>query len=398
MRMYHPQRDVFTWDNEEMQTLERILQHCQSAHVDVYFTMMWQDVDWNAHPGVNRLQSAPRSDADFAGSYATLLERLVKTKGYTCIRWVTINNEPGFASCWWIGPDRKPASIMPAIHEVREALDRRGLQDVAVCGPDGHNLRMGQFNPQDSAATALSVHDYNAKVPLAMYREGVQIARQGNIPFFVAEFGHFFMATYEGETMAMGGPRSEAAKSYAAQLLNAEKVLAGLNEGVDGFNRWSFVNRGDLDGQWQLVRTWHPNLWDYYKNVTPEPVPYFSYGILTRFAAKHSTVLGASADDPEVLVAALRSPRGQITVYLLNKSSEERNASLTLAGVTKPLAFHQYQVTEAAVSKPSFTLTPLAQVNAGPASNLVTAVLPGKSITAYTTFQLADDADGITQE
>jgi hypothetical protein len=22
MRMYHPQRDVFTWDNEEMQTLE----------------------------------------------------------------------------------------------------------------------------------------------------------------------------------------------------------------------------------------------------------------------------------------------------------------------------------------------------------------------------------------
>lgn len=398
MRMYHPRRDEFTWDNEEMQTLERILQHCQSNHVDVYFTMMWQDVDWNAHPGVNRLQSAPQSVVDFAGSYGALLERLITTKGYTCIRWVTINNEPGFASCWWIGPDQKPASITPAVLAVREALDRRGLKGVAVCGPDGHNLRMGQFDPQDSAATALGVHDYNAAVPLAMYREGVQIARQRNIPFFVAEFGHFFMETFEGEKMAMGGPRSDAPKSYAAQLLNAEKVLVGLNEGVDGFNRWSFVNRGDLDGQWQLVRTWHPNLWDYHKNVTPEPVPYYSFGILTRFAAKHSTVLRAFADDPEILVVALCSPRGQTTVYLLNKSSEERNASLTLAGVTEPLVFRQYQVTEDAVNKPSFTLTALATVNASHAGNRITAVLPGKSITAYTTFHLADDADGITQE
>src|SRR5690606_7749326 len=51
-------------------------------------------------------------------------------------------------------------------------------------------------------------------------------------------------------------------------------------------------------------------------------------------------------DIAAVRATALRSPRGQTTVYLLNKSSEERNASLTLAGVTKPLTFRQYQVTE----------------------------------------------------
>jgi len=32
--------------------------------------------------------------------------------------------------------------------------------------------------------------------------------------------------------------------------------VRGINAGVDGFNRWSFINRGDLDGQWQLLRTW----------------------------------------------------------------------------------------------------------------------------------------------
>ena len=132
--------------------------------------------------------------------------------------------------------------------------------------------------------------------------------------------------------------------------------------------------------------------------MTPEPVPYFSFGILSRFTAKHSTVLGASSDDPEVIVAALRSPRGQTTVYLLNKSAQQREVSLKLAGVTESLAYRQYQVIEAAVSKPSFTLTSLATVNVGPECNPLTVAIPGKSITAYTTFQLADDADGITQE
>jgi len=395
MRMYNPRRGEFTWDNAEMQTLDRILQYCQSNHVDVYFTMMWQDVDWNAHPGVCRLQSEPRSVADFAESYATLLARLVKTNGYDCIRWVTVNNEPGMKDGWWQQTDKKPGSIMPAIRALRAALDQCGLKEVAVCGSDSHDLQRGQFEPQDFAVGALSVHNYGG---VSKFSDCIKVARERDIPFFVAEFGRFFTAKFEGDNMALGGPRSEAPKSYDAQMLNAEKVLVGLNEGVDGFNRWSFVNRGDLDGQWQLVRTWNPNLWDYYKKVTPEPVPYFSYGILTRFAAKHSAVLATSSDDSEIIATALRSPKGQATIYLLNKSAQERKVTLKLAGVTESLVFRRYQVTEAEVTKPSFTLTPLAKVEVNPTDNRITAILPGKSIVAYTTFQLADDADGITQE
>jgi hypothetical protein len=391
MRMYHPQRDQFTWDNEEMQTLERILEHCQSNDVDVYFSMMWQDVEWNAHPGVCRLQSAPRSVEDFAESYTTLLERLVKAKGYTCIRWVTINNEPGMPNGWWTGPDQKPASIAPAIRAVREALDRRGLKDLVVCGPDGHNLRKGHFDPQDSAAGALGIHDYNGTVPLEMYREGVQIARDRGIPFFVAEFGRFFMGEFEGEKMAMGGPCSEAPKSYEAQLLNAEKVLVGLNEGVDGFNRWSFTNRGDLDGQWQLVRTWNRNLWEYHKEVTPEPVPYYCFAIISRFAVKHSSVLAAACGDPDIVVTALRSPLGAITILILNKSGEERNLGIEFQSLSAPLEFRRYVVTEAEVKDPSFALAPHATVTASPAQSRINVLLPASSITSYTNLPVLEE-------
>jgi len=398
LRMYNPQRGVFTWDNEEMRTLERILQFCQTNQVDVYFTMMWQDVEWNAHPGVCRLQSSPRSVADFAESYAALLERLVKQQGYTCIHWVTVNNEPGFESAWWQGPDKKADSIMPAIRALRAALDQRGLKEVAISGPDGHTLQAGQFDPQDPAVGAISLHCYGKMPSMEKVREASQVAAARGIPCFLAEFGFFFAAMFEGDRMALGGPRSEAPKSYSAQLLNAEKVLVGLNAGVDGFNRWSFVNRGDLDGQWQMVRTWNPNTWDFYQNVTPEPVPYYSYGILTRFTAKHSTVLLAASNDPEVVVAALRSPKGQTTLLLLNKADQESKTTVQLAGLGDNLALREYQVTEAELMKPAFALTALATVNANPATNHVAITLPGKSITSLTTFQLADDADGITQE
>ena len=111
-------------------------------------------------------------------------------------------------------------------------------------------------------------------------------------------------------TVPFGDFHSGIPKSYPAQMLNAEKVVAGLNAGVDGFNRWSFVNRGDLDGQWQLVRTWNPIGWDYCKEVRAEPVPYYAYGILTRFTAKHSRLLQVQGDIESTPVAAMRSPKG----------------------------------------------------------------------------------------
>jgi hypothetical protein len=46
--------------------------------------------------------------------------------------------------------------------------------------------------------------------------------------------------------------------TWPAAIKDAELVVRALNVGAEGFNRWSFVNRGDLDGQWQLVDTWDP--------------------------------------------------------------------------------------------------------------------------------------------
>ncbi len=81
-----------------------------------------------------------------------------------------------------------------------------------------------------------------------------------------------------------------------AVLAGSELVVRMLNCGVDGMNRWSFLNRGDLDGQWQFVDTWDRKEKKLLKDFVPHPNSYFCLGLLSRFTAKHSTVLGSRVE------------------------------------------------------------------------------------------------------
>jgi hypothetical protein len=190
---------------------------------------------------------------------------------------------------------------------------------------------------------------------------------------------------------------SPGPRLYDTQLSIARKVLTGLKCGVDAFNRWSFVNRGDLDGQFQLVRTWDMSRREYLRRVEPEPVPYCAYGPLTRLQAKHSEVLKVTVpEDTGLLAAALRSPTGHQTVYLLNLEASDRAVSLSLHGVTTERAWFQYQVEERNLAKPGFRLAPKT-LTTRPSTEAWTAelTLPPRSLTALSTYHLSPDAPGV---
>jgi hypothetical protein len=398
MRTYEPDRGRFDWESTEMKTLYRILGHCQRSGVDVLFTQLWQDVAWNAHRGINRLESAPQSVPDFAEGLGTLLQHLVKHRGYHCIRWLSVTNEPGGGWTWWRGPDKKCASLMPAIRAVRAELDRRGLKDVAIAAPDSFNLTIAGCEPEDPAIGAFALHDYGGEVPAALFKQVAQTARARGVPFLLAEFGHAFVKESQGVTIPFGDFTSEIPKSYRAQLLNAEKAIVGLNAGVDGLNRWSFVNRGDLDGQWQLIRTWNPKSWEYCKDVCAEPVPYYGYGILTRFTAKHSHILEVQGNSEQTKAAALRSPKGNLTIMVLNKAGNERNVSLSVIGLRVGCTVYKYQVTEAAVGRFDFRMEPLQAFTISPARTEIGECEPAQSITVYSTYKLVHADPGIIAE
>lgn len=393
-RMYEPERGRFDFENEEMRALYRILDWAEREGALVFLQQMWRHVEWNAFPGVHPLLSAPRSLEDHATGLATLVLHLTRTRGYTCIRWLSIANEPpgGTWGYWWSAGSWPGPTLASALASVRAALDARGIA-VPLSGPDWTDLP-----PFDARALDFDAHvgAYDIHTYKGLDAEGQRIvddwvahARSRGKPFFLTEFGNMRLG-WGGDDP---GPRS-----YPALLSNAEVVIRGLRSGVDAFNRWSFTNRGDLDGQWQIVRTWDPVARRHLDRVTPEPVPYFGYGLLTRFFARRSSVVDVqvdpgSAPDDSLLAAAVRSPKGRVTVFVLNQGAAPVRTSLSVAGTNDPLFL--YQVVEEGLAETT-SLGPKGRL--APSGGPHSLDLPPRSLTVLTAFDLKPDDPGIVRD
>jgi hypothetical protein len=409
-RVYEPRRGVFDWDNHEMRVLYRILDWAEHRGVDVFLQQMWGDVAWNAYPGnaedpVKRLRSAPYSLPDWAQGLGELADHLVRVKGYKCIRWVSVSNEPGHDEfSWWQDSNMKAAPFTPGLKAVREEFDRRHLI-VPISGPDWTDLP--DLNPAevdfDANIGAYDLHSYNAvfdsmdgsyNLTQAEQRMArwAQWARARNKPFFLSEFG----------TMAFGWGREDVGPaSYQSGLKNASLVVRGINAGVDGFNRWSFTNRGDLDGQWQLVRTWDIDRNKLLDSFTPQPNAYYQFAMLSRFLPKYSGVLTTRVEAPfgererSLVATALRTPKGNLTIIVVNESHRAADAAFAFEGLPAPVRFERYSLTREAEDKTSVELRPERSLEV---STAMSDRIPPMSIVVYSTYCLNPEDPGLIVE
>lgn len=352
-RMYHPERTRFDWDNQEMKALYKILDWCQQNNADVFLQQMWSNVKWNAYPDVQPLLSAPKSLPDFANGISSLLSHLINEKHYTCIKWVCITNEPpgGSWGSWW-STGSEDAPLMPALKAVREALDEKGIK-TPISGPDWTELPVFDANKIDfdPYIGAYDIHSYHGidNDKQKILSDWANWAKSKNKPLFLSEIGDMNLGWKDSNP----GP-----KTFEAALSNMESILRGMEVGVQAFNRWSFTNRGDLDGQWQLIRTWDIEKKEYLKDVKPEKAAYYGYGIITRFCAKNSKVIKTTTEgEPGVLSQSLESPSGKLTTYILNKTDRMINVLLRYQEASQS-KIYLYQVASGEVESDDFKLNP----------------------------------------
>ena len=390
-RMYEPQKDVFDWENEEMHAFYNILDWCERNEADVFLQQMWHYTDWNAYEGVHPLLSAPRSLEDFAEGIGELLFYLTREKGYKCIKYLSIANEPpgGPWGYWWSsGPADDP--VTPAWERVSEELINRGI-NIPLSAPGWTSLP-----PFDSSKIdfdpyvgAYDIHSYwgIGDAGEKVIRDWANWAHNHGKPFFISEIGN----------MSLGwGEDNPGPKTFEAAMSNDEDIIRGLNLGVDAFNRWSFTNRGDMDGQWQLIRTYDTEHCDYLQEIVPENEAYYGFGIITRFLSKYATVIEVeseySCDSLLLFTSALKNPDGGLVIYLLNRSSEDINASVTISGIPDRDSLYMYQVTKEIILGEENPVSP--QLLDGYHGNFM-AHLPPNSISTITDFNLESYDRGI---
>ena len=403
-RMYNPERDTFTWDSYEMQVLYRFLDWCEEHEVDVLLQQMWSNVQWMAYPShrsttVGILRSAPYDKELFAQSFATLVDYLVHAKEYTCIKWLNFINEPDENWSWWQseGNLSKKEDLAPVFAIVRRALDEKDIS-VPLLGPT-YNIKYDPatftFNNQ---LGGYDVHSYNAKfdwykpegvggfdpieTTLKYFKRYSDHAQSEGKPFMVSEYGTFVYGFSVGNNASMS--------SRDAVLKDAELLIRSMNIGVNGFNKWSFINRGDLDGQWQLIDTW-----DIEKRkslpadqIKPHENSYNAFALLSRYLPRDSKVLetsvlgGNDGTYDRVFATALQTPAGNYTILIINDSDSTFTVDVNFASQIKK-EFYCYRFDD---------LTP-QKVSLGK-----TLTLQPKDLVTLSTYYLKHDEAGMIKE
>lgn len=387
-RMFEPEQGKYDWENDEMQALFLILDWCQQHDADVFLQQMWGFVAWNACPGVHPLISAPRDLDAFAYGIADLLDYLVKKRGYTCIKYFCMVNEPpgGTWGYWWEYGDEKGA-IDDAWKRLKEVFNERGIT-ILLSGPDWTD--MPPFIEKN-----LTFAPFLGSIDIHSYR-GVNDDGEANLKKW-SDWAHaagkpFFLTEYGNMNLGWGGSHP-APKSFEAALSNANDVIRALRAGVDGVNRWSYTNKGDLDGQWQLIRTYDFESKQYLKEVTVENEAFYGFGILSRFLSKHSSVAACSKSlhDSVLMSTALLSPKGELSIFLVNLSDSDLPVNLEIKSFSGK-RMNVYQVTKDLVTQPGFELNVLYHFKP---SQKKTIALPAKSITTVSSYLLKHDENGI---
>lgn len=412
-RMYEPARNQFDWDNSEMRVLYRILDWAEKNQVDIFLQQQFSDVEWNAYPelrGTRKgvLISGPVSMQDFSEGLAALADHLVRAKGYHCIKWLCITNEPGWIWSSFQGPDGKPLPLAPALAAVRAALDRKGIS-LPLSGPDWTDLP--ELDPAkidfDAYIGAYDIHSYLSRFDgekvgdysLSQAEERISQwaawAHARKKPLFLSELG----------TQTYGFEYSDPNPgSYKSSLKDASLIVRAIRAGIDGVNRWSFINRGDLDGQWQLVDTWDVARNRLLPAFTPHPNSYYMIGLLTRFMAKHSGVLASSVEGgadpigPQVFAAALRSPRGQYTLIVANDAEADWDAEIDLRGIAAGMTLYRYRMSPEKRGRVEVVLGPQDKFPVSVQQTRFQDRLPARSLTVYSTYHLQPGDPGIIAE
>lgn len=407
-KMYEPQKGVLDTSNREMKILFTWLDYCQSRNIDVLLQEMWPNVDWLTYPEmlkdpVKKLRSAPNDLNAWGQGFARLLEYLYHHRNYTCIKYLSVANEPHQSWSWWQLPDGSSQRIEPALKILKELLEDKKVP-VKLAGPDiWYNCNEVPL-PCQPYVGAYSVHDYGAifdwwenvyiswpMSPISNAEKNIRCLKQkaredGNKPFLIAEHGTM-MFGYEASAKGPG--------HYLSLLKDVQYVIRMSNAGVDGFNRWSLINRGDLDGQWQMIETWDPKKFRLLDTIAPKANAYYMYGLLTRFIPKYAEVLytqvtGGADTLQRVFAATFRNQTDKnISICITNDSEVEYQLDCKLpAGQT----FYRYQVLYSHKDKNIVEISPLEAH-----SSSASVVLPGRSLMVLSTYQLYMGDKGIVQ-
>jgi hypothetical protein len=295
--------DAFTFDSDYMRSFCRTLDLYQELGAAVNIT----GVHWGMP-----VYTEPESATHAIGE---LFDELIKRRGYTCIQYWTLNNEPNDTVLNRAG---LPFETLVAMYQgVEHEFERRRL-NVRIIGSDDGNT-MGLFERCVADPAYDATVDVYASHIYPQPHERVAIPRligdrlallDGARPFILAEFG-----LKDARADAFGNKYMDT-HDYA--LYAADLSIQAMNLGVSAMSIWTvqemYYSKGKPPGRLMQYGLWaHKD-----RGWAVKPV-YHAYGMFTRLTEPGDPVYAGVSTAPDWV----RTTRIGNHLFLTNEAEQD---------------------------------------------------------------------------
>lgn len=305
-------------DNMEMERALKVLDYCQEHGI----TVIWGDWGPPTNLGVGF------DDPAWAEAMAMCAQELIVNRGYDCIKYLNIGNEPDgdWSDC---GSFEVYAR---AVENLCEKLREYGLEDkVAVSGPDVY----GDWNWIDRSLERLGsdlgnidFHWYSDSVNVATGNLEIRLRRKlrdlgediGNRCVYINEIG-----LSDGKTAADQQPN---VRLYWYGVSVVDFMIQCVRAGASGVIAWDLEDSMHPSGN--EYKTW--GFWSFKGGDEEQKLRpwYYSYSLLSRLFPSGSLIFETdTGGEYGVRVLAAKDEQGDLSVAIVNNSGEPLSVNLT---------------------------------------------------------------------
>ena len=322
--------------------------------------------------------SAPNDIEAYADVVVHILREFRVNLGYSCIRELTLFNEPSWA---YYGADGKVsfADYSAMVRKVDERLREENLRDLVklVVSDDAEHTAWYK----QSVDTLTDIADIYASHTYAYGMEttnrtisdwakehtSYSATNGGNKPFLVDEFG---------TNNVIPPMKATDVYTYERGLFLAKFSVDVLNSGVSGVSYWCMYDENYGYGNRMEVGLW--GFADEHYAVRPT---YHAWSALNHYTSVDSLIYEIASDAEEELTAtAFRAQDGRWTYVVVNLSEVSHEFSL-FSGQKQQERYQRILYAEDTLSEPDTLLSP--DKNCIVSEGKFTDILPAQSFAIY---------------
>ncbi len=325
--------------------MERMLDYCQQRGV----TVMFGDWGWSV---INRGQ--PSVNAKNMHHAVELLDYLVNERGYSCITYYNLINEPNGD---WSATNTSHTLWMEAMHHFHEIMKEYALTEkVKMAGPDIAIWDERESWWIDSTATQLGeivelydIHTYPSKITvnsgeysriIRAYREKVPEGKRmvmGEIGFkFVEEADSVYLQENKRRANAAAhaspGDSQMFVYDYIYGIDMADALIQTVNEGFSGAVVWMMDDAMHSHQAPDKLKVW--GFWNIlgeerFGAAEEEVRPwYYAWSLLTRYLPAGSVIGGTVVTGDSRVRAITAGKEGRRMIAVVNVDKETKRIRL----------------------------------------------------------------------